>query len=340
MPLELDDRYSRQTLFKEIGPEGQDKLSRARMVVVGCGATGSGLASLLARSGVGTLRIVDRDYVEPSNLQRQSLFDEADARASVPKAVAAARQIARFNSQIVVEPQVADLTPANVAALLGGVDLILDGTDNFETRYLINDYAVANSVAWIYAAAVGSYAVTMNVLPGETACLACVFPDAPLGTVESCETAGILNSAVNLVASIAATEAVKFLVGARSKMRRTLLSWDVWRNEQAEVSAIRPRVGCRACGERNFAHLAGEGRPHITLCGRNSVQIHERERPVDFAEMSARLQPLGTVRHNEFVLKFWRAPYEMTLFPDGRAIIKGTTDMAVARSLYARYVGS
>ena len=340
MPLELDDRYSRQTQFREIGSEGQDKLSRARVVVVGCGATGSGVASLLARSGVGTLRIVDRDYVEPSNLQRQSLFDESDARASVPKAVAAARQIARFNSQIVVEPQVADLTPANAAALLGGVDLILDGTDNFETRYLINDYAVANSVAWIYAAAVGSYAVTMNVLPGETACLACVFPDAPVGTVETCETAGILNSAVNLVASIAATEAVKFLVGARSKMRRTLLSWDVWRNEQAEVSAIPPRVGCRACGKRNFVHLAGQGRPHITLCGRNSVQIHERERPVDFAEMSARLEPLGTVRHNEFVLKFWRAPYEMTLFPDGRAIIKGTTDTAVARSLYARYVGS
>jgi adenylyltransferase/sulfurtransferase len=340
MPLELDDRYARQTLFKEVGPEGQKNLTQARAVIVGCGATGSAVASLLARSGVGTLRIVDRDYVETSNLQRQSLFDENDARESVPKAVAAARQIARFNSQIVVEPHVADLTPANAATLLGGADLILDGTDNFETRYLINDYAVKNSVAWIYVAAVGSYGVTMNILPGETACLACVFPDAPRGTVETCETAGILNSAVNLVASIAATEAMKFLVGAKAKMRRTLFSWDVWRNEQAGVSANRPRAGCRACGERNFVHLAGEGRPHITLCGRNSVQIHERQRPVDFAEMGARLQALGTVRHNEFVLKFWREPYEMTLFPDGRAIIKGTTDTAVARSLYARYVGS
>ena len=340
MPLELDDRYSRQTLFREIGPEGQKKLAQARAVIVGCGATGSAVASLLARSGVGTLRIVDRDYVESSNLQRQSLFDEQDARESVPKAVAAARQIARFNSQIVIEPHVADLTPANADPLLGRADLILDGTDNFETRYLINDYAVKNSAPWIYAAAVGSYAVTMNILPGETACLACIFPDAPCGTVETCETAGILNSAVNLVASLAATEALKFLVGARSEMRRTLLSWDVWRNEQAEVSANRPRAGCRACGERNFVHLAGEGRPHITLCGRNSVQIHERQRPVDFAEMSARLEPLGTVRHNEFVLKFWREPYEMTLFPDGRAIIKGTTDTAIARSLYARYVGS
>jgi adenylyltransferase/sulfurtransferase len=199
---------------------------------------------------------------------------------------------------------------------------------------------VKNSVAWIYAAAVGSYAVTLNILPGETACLACVFPAPPRGAVETCETAGILNSAVNLVASLAATEALKFLVGDRRKMRRTLLSWDVWSNERAEVAAERPRTGCRACGERNFVHLAGEGRPHITLCGRNSVQIHERQRPVDFEEMSTRLRPHGTVRHNEFVLKFWHEPYEMTLFPDGRAIIKGTTDTAIARSLYARYVGS
>ena len=335
----MNDRYSRQELFKKIGAEGQKKLSQSRVVIVGCGATGSALAWLLARSGIGTLRILDRDYVEPSNLQRQALFDENDARESVPKAIAAARQIARFNSQIAVEPHVADLTPANVDSLLGGCDLILDGTDNFETRYLINDYAVKNSVAWIYAAAVGSYAVTMNILPGDTACLACIFPEAPRGTVETCETAGILNSAVNLVSSIAATEALKFLVGARSKMRRMLLSWDVWTNERAELAAAHSRAACRACSG-NFVHLAGEGRPHITLCGRNSVQIHERQRPVDFVELSSRLQPHGNVRHNEFVLKFWREPYEMTLFPDGRAIIKGTTDAAVARSLYARYVGN
>jgi len=338
--LNMEDRYSRQTLFKEIGAEGQGRLSRARVVIVGCGATGSALASLLARAGVGTIRIVDRDYVEPSNLQRQSLFDENDARESVPKAIAAARQIARFNSEIVVEPQVDDLIPQNADALMGGVDLILDGTDNFETSYLINDYAVKTSLPWIYAAAVGSYAVTMNVVPGETACLACVFPQPPRGAIETCETAGILNSAVNLVASIAATEALKCLIGARGKMRRTLLSWDLWQNEQAEVAAGSPRTGCRVCGERKFAHLAGEGRPHITLCGRNSVQIHERERPVDFAEISARLQPLGGVRHNSFVLKFWREPYEITLFLDGRAIVKGTTDTAIARSLYARYIGS
>jgi adenylyltransferase/sulfurtransferase len=338
-PLNMDDRYSRQLLFKGIGADGQTKLSESSVVIVGCGATGSALASLLARSGIGTLRILDRDYVEPSNLQRQMLFSEDDARESVPKALAAARQIARFNSQIVAEPHVADLTPANVDSLLGGVDLILDGTDNFETRYLINDYALKESVAWIYAAAVGSYAVSMNILPGETACLACIFPDPPRGTVETCETAGILNSAVNLVASIAATEAMKFLVGARSKMRRTLLSWDVWSDERAELAADHSRAECRTC-LRDFVHLAGERRPHITLCGRNSVQIHERQRPVDFVELSGRLQPLGNVRYNEFVLKFWRGPYEMTLFPDGRAIIKGTTDTAVARSMYARYVGS
>jgi len=334
------DRYSRQVLFSGIGLEGQQKLGAARVAIVGCGATGSALAGLLARAGVGMLRIIDRDYVEPSNLQRQSLFDERDASESLPKAIAAARKIAAFNSEIAVEPRVDDLVPANVEALLEGTNLILDGTDNFETRYLINDYAVARSRSWIYSAAVGSYAVTLNVLPGQTACLACIFPDSPRGMVETCETSGILNSAVNLVASITATEAIKLLVGGAASLRRTLLSFDVWTNERSEISAGKPRAGCRACGERDFVYLAGEGRPHITLCGRNSVQIHERQRPIDFAEMDRRLQPHGVVRHNGFVLKFWHEPYEMTLFPDGRAIIKGTTDAAVARSLYARYVGS
>jgi molybdopterin-synthase adenylyltransferase len=337
-----NERYSRQVLFRGIGEEGQHKISGARVAIVGCGATGSALAGLLARAGVGTLRIIDRDYVEPSNLQRQSLFDENDAAESLPKAIAAARKISSFNSQIAVEAKVEDLIPGNVEPLLEGIDLILDGTDNFETRYLINDCAVSSSRPWIYSAAVGSYAVTLNVVPAETSCLACIFPDSPHGMVETCETSGILNSAVNLVASMAATEALKFLVsGAHcSTLRRTLLSFDVWTNEHAEISAATPRPGCRACGQHDYIHLAGEGRPHITLCGRNSVQIHERQRPIDFSEMDRRLQPHGTVRHNEFVLKFWHEPYEMTLFPDGRAIIKGTTDTAVARSLYARYVGS
>jgi adenylyltransferase/sulfurtransferase len=338
--LELNERYSRQVLFAGIGAEGQKKLSDSTVAVVGCGATGSAIASLLARAGVGTIRIIDRDYVEPSNLQRQSLFGEADAAESMPKAIAAARQISRFNSEIVVEPHVADLVPSNIGALLHGAQVLLDGTDNFETRYLINDYAVKTSVPWIYTAAVASYGVTLNVLPGQTSCLACIFPEMPQGTFETCETSGILNSAVNLAASISATETLKLLVGAYGRLRRTLLSFDLWRNERAEVAADRPGTDCRVCGAHEFAHLAGEGRPHITLCGRNSVQIHERYRPLDFAEMSQRLTPHGTVRHNDFVLKFWHEPYEMTLFPDGRAIIKGTTDTAIARSLYARFVGS
>jgi adenylyltransferase/sulfurtransferase len=335
-----EERYSRQVLFRGIGAEGQRRLAAARVAIVGCGAIGSAVASLTARAGVGTLRIIDRDYVEPSNLQRQSLFDENDAAESVPKAIAAARKIAGFNSEVVVEPEVADLTPANVGSLLAHADLVLDGTDNFETRYLVNDYAVKQGVPWIYAAAVGSYAVTMDILPGETACLACVFPAPPRGVVETCDTSGILNSAVNLVASIEATEALKLLVGAGDRLRRTLLSFDVWTNERSEISTARPRSDCQTCADREFIHLEGKGRPHITLCGRDSVQIHERERPIDFAEMSQRLKPHGRVQHNDFVLKFWRENYEMTLFPDGRAIIKGTTDTAVARSLYARYVGS
>jgi molybdopterin/thiamine biosynthesis adenylyltransferase len=338
----FEERYSRQILFCGIGAEGQRRLAAGRVAIVGCGATGSALASLLGRAGVGTLRIIDRDYVEASNLQRQSLFEEKDAAESLPKAIAAARKIAGFNSEIVVEARVQDVVPANINVLLEGMDVIIDGTDNFETRYLLNDYAVKNSVPWIYSAAVGSYAITLNVLPGKTACLACIFPDTPRGMVETCETSGILNTAVNLVASIAATEAVKLLVGgaAAEQLRRTLWSFDVWKNEYAEIAAANPEPGCRACGERDFVHLAGEGRPHITMCGRNSVQIHERARPIDFAEMQQRLEAHGVVRHNEFVLKFWREPYEMTLFPDGRAIIKGTTDTGVARSLYARFVGN
>jgi molybdopterin/thiamine biosynthesis adenylyltransferase len=337
--LELEERYLRQMLFREIGREGQKKLATSRVAIAGCGATGSAMASLLARAGVGTIRIIDRDYVETSNLQRQSLFDEADAAESLPKAIAAARKIAAFNCRIVVEPQIADLGPGNVENLLQHMQLVLDGTDNFETRYLLNDFAVKTSLPWIYVAAVGSYAVTLNVIPNQTACLACIFPEPPQGTLETCETAGILNSAVNLVASIAATEALKFFVGAEARLRRTLLSFDLWQNQRAEIMASQ-RADCRVCSDHQFVHLAGKGRPHITLCGRNSVQIHEQDRPINFSEISARLKPHGAVKHNDFVLKFWPGPYEITLFSDGRAIIKGTTDTALAKSLYARYVGN
>jgi adenylyltransferase/sulfurtransferase len=338
--VSFEERYSRQILFPGIGAEGQEKLAAARVVVVGCGATGSALVGLLARAGIGYLRIIDRDYVEASNLQRQGLFTELDALEGLPKAIAAHHAISTFNQEITVESHVADLTPDNADELLSNVHLILDGTDNFETRYLINDYAVKNNVPWIYTAAVGSYGVAMNILPGETACLACIFPDSPKGIVETCDTSGILNTAVAHVASLSATETLKYFVGAREKLRRTLISVDVWANEHSEIRTGAPKPGCRCCGERDFIHLSGEGRPHITLCGRNSVQIHERHRPVDFDEIEMRLLPHGKVRHNEFALRFFHDPYEMTLFPDGRAIIKGTTDTGVARSLYARFIGS
>ena len=335
-----DGRYSRQELFAGIGPEGQARLRASHVAVVGCGATGSSVVNLLARAGVGVIRVIDRDYVEPSNLQRQTLFDENDAAESVPKALAAAKKIAAVNSDVSLDARVADLTPTNIAELLGGVSLVLDATDNFEARYLINDFSVREKVPWIYMAAVAAYGLTMNILPGETACLSCIFPAAPHGTNETCDTSGILNSAANLVASIGVTEALKFLVGAKDKLRRSLLSFDLWTNDRSEIFTATPRADCPTCGKHEFPYLAGEGRPQITLCGRNSVQIHERHRPISFSEMDARLAPHGRVKHNDFVLKFWRDDYEMTLFPDGRAIIKGTTDPAIARSLYARYIGS
>ncbi|HEX6494330.1 MAG TPA: ThiF family adenylyltransferase [Acidobacteriaceae bacterium] len=333
-------RYSRQVLFAPIGEAGQQRLAASTVAIVGCGATGAAAAALLARAGVGTLILIDRDFVEESNLQRQMLFDEADADAATPKAEAARRQIARFNSEIDVRPHIADLVPDNIHALLKDAQIVLDATDNFETRYLINDYAVEQGLPWIYAAALGAYAATMNILPGETACLACLFPKPPSGPVETCDTAGILNTAVNLTASVQVTDAIKYLTGARDAMRRTLLSWDLWQNERSEISAAQPRAGCEVCQGHDFAHLRGEGRPHITLCGRNSVQIHEHHRPIDLAAAADRLRPHGEVRQNGLLLQFRRGPHTMTLFADGRALIQGTTDIALARTLYARFVGS
>jgi molybdopterin/thiamine biosynthesis adenylyltransferase len=326
------ERYSRQILFAPIGAEGQQRLATARVAIVGVGATGAAVAGLLARAGVGRLTLIDRDFVEPSNLQRQMLFDEADALAALPKAEAARRQIARFNSSVQVEARVADLVPANVAEQLGSSELILDATDNFETRYLVNDYAVSTGTPWIYAGAIGAYAVSMNILPGDTACLACLFPKPPSGPVETCDTAGILGPAVNL----------KYLSGARAAMRRTLISHDLWTNDRSELKAAgTPRADCAVCGpEHDFSHLRGEGRPHITLCGRNSVQIHEHSRAIDFADLAGKLSPHGTVRWNAMLLRFSRAPYTLSVFPDGRTLVQGTTDVGLARSLYARFIGA
>ncbi|HEY1744704.1 MAG TPA: ThiF family adenylyltransferase [Granulicella sp.] len=343
--IEDAERYSRQVLFRGIGAEGQQKLRQGHAAVIGVGATGAATAGLLARAGVGRLTLVDRDFVEPSNLQRQVLFDEEDALAALPKAEAARRHIARFNSGIQVDAQIADLIPANIASLLEGADIVLDCTDNFETRYLLNDFCVRENKPWIYAAAVGSYAATMNILPHQTACLACIFPAAPSGNVETCDTAGILSTAVNLAASLQTTEALKFLTGQPELMRRTLLSFDLWTPEgletlaRSEISAAHPRKSCAVCGSGTFRYLAGEGRPHITLCGRNSVQIHEHHRPVDLLALRDRLSLLGSVRSNGMLLRFERPPHSITVFPDGRALVQGTTDIGLARSLYARFIG-
>lgn len=336
-----EERYSRQILFPSIGAEGQRRLAAAHVAIVGCGATGAAAATLLARAGVGTLTLIDRDFVEPSNLQRQVLFDESDALQALPKAEAARRKIALFNSDVTVHAHIADLVPANIAELLSPAQIILDATDNFETRYLVNDFAIEQNKPWIYAAAIGAYAATMNILPGrQTACLACIFPKPPSGPVETCDTSGILSTAVNFAASLQATEALKYLTGQPELMRRTLLSFDLWSNERSEIDTSRPDPACTVCGERTFSHLAGEGRPHITLCGRNSVQIHEHHRPVDFPAMRDRLAPHGEVRFNDLLLRFTRGPHTLTLFADGRAIVQGTTDIMVARTLYARFVGS
>jgi molybdopterin-synthase adenylyltransferase len=351
--IPASDRYSRQILFPGIRATGQQLLASAHVAIIGVGATGAATASLLARAGVGTLTLIDRDFVEPSNLQRQILFDEADARESLPKAEAARRKIALFNSAVSVHSHIADLVPANIHELLAPAHLILDATDNFETRYLLNDYCVQQSKPWIYAAAIGAYAATMNILPlpaersdapyTPTACLACIFPKPPTGPVETCDTAGILSTAVNLAASIQATEALKLLTNQPHLMRRTLLSHDLWSNEQSEITTTRPNPACTVCGQRIFTHLAGVGRPHITLCGRNSVQIHEHHRPVDFTAMRDRLahhSDIHDLRFNELLLRFKRGPHTFTLFPDGRALIQGTTDITLARSLYARFIGS
>ncbi len=305
----LHEKYSRQILFAPIGEEGQRRLLSSSAVIVGCGAIGAAAANLLTRAGVGKLRIIDRDFVEPSNLQRQTLFDEADALAALPKAIAA-------------------------------VDIILDGTDNFETRFLINDFAVQNAKPWIYAAAVASYGLTMTIRPGATPCLACLTESHQQGLEETCDTIGVLGSIVNLVASLEAAEAMKLLAGRTDALHGRLISCDVWSGHFQSVRIPR-NPDCRACARREFTFLEGQAQPHITMCGRDSVQIHERSRSLDLALLKSRLSPtVSDVRHNEFLLRFRIPPYEMTVFSDGRAILKGTKDPGIARSLYARYIGA
>ena len=333
-------RYSRQILFPGIGERGQEALLRSHAVVVGCGALGSFHVAALARAGVGKLTIIDRDYVEPGNLHRQWLFEESAAAESLPKAAAAARHIARINSTVETRAIVADLTASNAGELLGEADAILDGTDNFEARYLVNDFAVSRGIPWLYGAAVGSYGLAMPVIPGRTACLRCVYPDPPAGVQPTCETAGVLNVIVSAVASMQVADALKILCGCAAQVQARITTIDLWQGGIRQIEEPARDPDCPACGRGEFSYLEQRRRPPVTLCGRNAVQVHERERPLDMVELAARLAPLGEVRANEFALRFLIAPYEMTVFPDGRAIVKGTSDEGVARSLYARYVGN
>lgn len=332
------ERYSRQILLPGIGEEGQERLRQATVAVIGCGALGAFQAGALARAGVGRLLLIDRDFVETSNLQRQWLYEEADAREALPKAVAAARAVTRINSSISAEPLVADLSPDTAAELTEGASLLLDGTDNFETRYLINDLAVERAIPWVYGGAVGTYGLSMPIVPGVTACFECIYPEPPAGPQPTCETAGVLNTITSLVASWQVSLALRLLCGHSVEPRIT--TFDAWGSVTRQVSMPERDPGCPACGQRSCRHLHGEGRVPISLCGRNAVQIHDRRRPIDLEELAARLSPLGEVRFNGFALRFVVAPYEMTVFPDGRAIIKGTQDPGLARSLYSRYIGN
>jgi len=352
MDPKLYERYSRQILFAGIGEGGQQRLLESSAVLVGCGALGTALANLLVRAGLGRLRIVDRDFVEPSNLQRQTLFEESDAREALPKAVAAERRLRAINSGVAVEGIVADLGPKNAEELLGGFPIILDGTDNFETRFLLNDAAIHQNVPWIYAAVVASYGVTLTVRPGQTACLACALEsgtppragdatrETPAGAEDTCDTVGVLGAAAGVIASIEAAEAIKLLLGKMESGGGRLVSFDVWSGRFQSVRVAR-NPSCRACIRRDFRYLEGDAQPHLTMCGRDSVQIHERRRQLDLPALGRRLAPtVAEVRENGFLLRFRVPPYEMTVFADGRAIIKGTRDTSVARSLYARYIGT
>jgi adenylyltransferase/sulfurtransferase len=336
----LREKYSRQILFPPIGAEGQEKLLQSKVVIIGCGALGTTQANALVRAGVGRLRIVDRDFVEESNLQRQMLFDEADAATNLPKAVAAERKLKAVNSDVQVEGIVTDAESRNVEELVRGFNLILDGTDNFQTRYLINDVALKHGIPWIYGAVVASYGVTMSVLPGRTPCLACVFPKPPEGMHDTCDTVGVIAPAVAWTSAIQVAEALKILLGREAELQGALLAYDVWKNR---LSSIVPRVDpqCRACGARDFVHLVGGGETHTTLCGRDAVQITQREsRVLNLAALRTRLEQFGPVRGNEFLLRCTLDACELTIFPDGRAIVKGTHDPAVARGLYAKYIGN
>jgi molybdopterin-synthase adenylyltransferase len=339
MTADEKDRYSRQILFPGIGAEGQERIRAACVCVVGCGALGSFQAEALARAGIGRLRLIDRDYVDYTNLQRQWLYDERDAQNETPKAIAACRRLHELNSGVQLEPMVTDLTPSNAEELVDGCDLILDGTDNFETRYLLNDLSVKRATPWIYGAAVASYGVMMPIVPERGPCLACIYPERPDGIQPTCDVNGVLASATAAIASLQVAAALRLLAGWPDFECR-IQTLDVWSGSSKQVSAGPRDPQCQVCGARDFRYLEGQRRTPVSLCGRNAVQLHERARPIDLEQLAVRLRPLGEVRVNEFALRMDLPKYRLTFFPDGRAIVKGTTDVGVARSLYARLVGA
>lgn len=339
----MNGRYSRQVLFAGIGREGQERLLASRVLLVGCGALGASHAEMLARAGVGTLRVVDRDFVEYTNLQRQTLFSEDDASSRIPKAIAAKNRIGRINSEIDVEPVVTDVNNSNIESLIDGCDLVLDGTDNFQIRYLVNDACVKHGKPWIYGAAVSGYGTTMTVLPGKTPCLRCIFEEMPdAGSSPTCDTAGVIMPIISSISSVQVTEALKLLTGKSNSLHGSLMQIDIWESEWRKIKLAEPDPDCMACGKHEFEFLDAEAQEFAAvLCGRNAVQV-AAPRPVklDLEDLARRLSSSAELKHNEYLLRFPVDEYEMTVFTDGRAIVKGTDDISVARSLYAKYIGT
>lgn len=340
-------RYSRQIIHEHFGPAAQARLAEARVTLIGCGALGTVIANTLARAGVGYLRLVDRDFVELNNLQRQVLFDESDAANGVPKSVAAANKLALANSEITVEPIVADAHAGNIESLVDGAMVVLDGTDNFETRYLINDAAVKHSVPWVYGACVSSDGMVMPIIPGVTPCLRCVF-DAPPppGVSPTCDTAGVLSPIVNIVASLQSMEAMKILIGRMDALVRRLVQFNVWTGEFAAFDMQDALVAddCSCCRRREFAYLDGvETGRTVSLCGRNAVQVRPAsDIQIRLEEVAERLKSAAKnpPRLNRYLLRFEVDQYQVTLFRDGRAIIKGVDNAEAGRTIYARYIGA
>jgi adenylyltransferase/sulfurtransferase len=339
------DRYVRQELFRPISRSGQDQLKQSHVALIGCGALGSAIADLLVRAGIGSLTIVDRDYVELHNLQRQSLFTEADVTAHTPKAEAAAQTLAKINSDVRVIPVIADLNGSNAESLLRDASIIVDGTDNFETRYLLNDLAVKSSKPWVYGGVIASYGTTMTIRPGITPCLRCIFPDQPdPGSAPTCDTAGVIGPAVHAIAAIEAAEVMKLAVGDFEALNIGLLTMDLWQLKFDQVALGSPRPDCPTCSRRQFEFL-NRARPSqaTVLCGHDAIQVLPEPGVIlDLQELARRLRPVGEVMVSRFLLRFDDASggRQLTVFPDGRAIIKGTTDETEARSLYARFVGA